>query len=76
MRFFMESARLELVPQVITTESSCLGPCEHGPTVVVYPDGVWYKNVAIKDLTEILENHIEKNEPVERLVYFINPAKE
>ncbi len=31
--------------EVLVTGSSCLGPCEQGPTVVVYPDGTWYSEV-------------------------------
>ncbi len=67
MRFFMETARLQLVPGVLVTESSCMGPCDYGPTVVVYPDGVWYNKVTPNDVTEILESHIMKGQPVERL---------
>ena len=68
MRFFMESARLQLVPQVVVTESSCMGPCDHGPTVVVYPDAVWYGKVKADDVAEILEQHIKGGKPVERLL--------
>ena len=32
--------------------SGCLDQCEHGPTVVVYPDAVWYGRVgAVRWLT-------------------------
>ena len=68
MRFMMESARLNLVQQVLVTESSCLGPCDFGPTVVVYPDSVWYNKVTPDDVPEILEQHIMKGKPVERLI--------
>ncbi len=68
MRFFMDAARLNLVPQVLVTESSCAGPCDYGPTVIVYPDGVWYQKVTPEDVTEILEQHIMKGTPVHRLL--------
>ena len=68
MRFFMETARLNLVPQVLVTESSCAGPCDLGPTVIVYPDGVWYQKVTPNDVPEILEEHIQKGNPVQRLL--------
>ena len=64
----MESARLNLVQQVMVTESSCLGPCDLGPTVVVYPESVWYHKVTPDDVPEILEQHIMKGNPVERLI--------
>ena len=30
--------------EVLVTGTGCLGPCEQGPTVVVYPTGTWYFN--------------------------------
>jgi (2Fe-2S) ferredoxin len=68
MRFFMETARLGLVPKVLVTESSCAGPCFNGATVIVYPDGVWYQKVTPDDVAEILEQHIMKGTPVQRLL--------
>ena len=66
--------------QVRVSRSGCVKACketdtegEFSPVVIVYPDGVWYKNVRKEDLPDILESHTEKNEPARRLVYFINP---
>jgi (2Fe-2S) ferredoxin len=53
--------------QVLVTGSSCLGPCEQGPTVVVYPDGVWYAQVKEADVAVILDEHIKKGQPVAKL---------
>ena len=53
--------------QVLVTGSGCLGPCEQGPTVVVYPDGVWYSKVKEGDVAAILDEHIGKGQPVARL---------
>jgi (2Fe-2S) ferredoxin len=47
--------------------SGCLDQCEHGPTVVVYPDAVWYGRVTEADVTEIVEAHLVGGQPVERL---------
>ncbi|MFQ3320451.1 MAG: sirohydrochlorin cobaltochelatase [Natronomonas sp.] len=35
------------------TRSSCLGRCGEGPNVAVYPDGVWYGDVAPDDASRI-----------------------
>ena len=35
--------------------SSCLGPCEQGQTVVVYPDATWYSKVTEADVSTILD---------------------
>ena len=49
--------------------SPCLGPCEEGPMMVVYPEGTWYKGVTEADVKEIVESHMLENKPVERLRY-------
>lgn len=48
--------------------SGCLDICDFGPTVVVYPEGVWYVNVQISDVAEIVESHLENHIPVQRLL--------
>lgn len=52
---------------VRANKSGCLDQCEHGPTVVVYPEGIWYGNVRLSDVAEIVESHIAGDRPVERL---------
>ena len=49
-------------------KSMCLDRCEHGPVVVVYPEGVWYRieDVA-RDVDEIVREHIVGGKVVERL---------
>jgi (2Fe-2S) ferredoxin len=47
--------------------AGCLDQCESGPTVVVYPDAVWYGRVRLEDCDEIFTRHILGGEPVERL---------
>ena len=53
--------------KVRVNETSCLDQCEHGPTVVVYPEAVWYGNVQASDAAEIVEEHLIGGRPVERL---------
>ncbi|MFQ5950268.1 MAG: ferredoxin, partial [Nitrospiria bacterium] len=64
---YEEIEKKELFGQVLVTESSCMGPCLMGPTVVVYPDAVWYRGVKTADVAEIMEEHITQGRPVERL---------
>ena len=52
---------------VRANKAGCLDQCEHGPTVVVYPEGVWYGNVRVADVAEIVESHIVGDRPVARL---------
>jgi len=53
--------------RVRANKSGCLDQCEHGPTVVVYPDAVWYGFVTEADIDEILDSHLVGGIPVARL---------
>ena len=48
--------------------SGCLGICDFGPTVAIYPEGTFYVNVKKGDVKEIVESHIIKKQVLERLV--------
>ena len=47
--------------------AGCLDACALGPSVVVYPEGVWYGGVTPADVPEIVESHLVNGRPVERL---------
>ena len=53
--------------KVAITRTSCLGPCELGPSVLVYPDGVMYVGVQAADIEEIFDTHLLGGQPVTRL---------
>lgn len=63
------AANPEIWDRVTVTPSGCLGPCSEGPTIVVYPEGVWYTRVSVADVAEIVAEHMVGGRPVERLVY-------
>lgn len=48
--------------------SGCMGRCPDGPTVVVYPDGVWYNFRSREDVEEIIQEHLINGRVVERLL--------
>jgi (2Fe-2S) ferredoxin len=48
--------------------SGCLGICDFGPTVAVYPEGIFYVGVKKSDVAEIIQSHIIGGKPVDRLV--------
>lgn len=53
---------------VRANRSGCLDQCEHGPVVVVYPEGVWYGGVTLEDVGEIMDQHIQGGSPLQRLL--------
>jgi (2Fe-2S) ferredoxin len=57
----------DLGGRVRINKSGCLDQCEHGPTVVVYPEAVWYGGVKPEDAEEIVREHLLGGKPVERL---------
>ncbi len=58
-----------LANEVRVVETGCLGISEHGPAMVVYPEGVIYARVKPSDVPEIVEEHLLKGRIVQRLVY-------
>ena len=53
--------------KIRVNNAGCLDQCEHGVTVVVYPDAVWYGFVGLEDVPEIVETHLLNGHPVDRL---------
>jgi (2Fe-2S) ferredoxin len=68
LRFKKELAARGLKHEVRANKAGCLDQCEHGPTVVIYPEAVWYGGVTGADVAEIVESHILNGVPVERLM--------
>jgi len=63
-----EIATHGLDDEVQVTVCGSLGLCEHGPNMIVYPEGTWYSGVGVADVPEIVESHFRDDSPVERLV--------
>jgi len=50
------------------TRTSCMGRCGEGPTLAVYPDGIWYRQVSEGDAAELVREHLLGDRLVARLV--------
>ena len=57
-----------LIKTFRANSAGCLDVCEHGPVMVIYPEGIWYGNVKQSDLSEIIENTLLNDQPVKRLL--------
>jgi (2Fe-2S) ferredoxin len=69
LRDYMKSRARELgLKKVRINSAGCLDRCELGPTVVVYPEGVWYSAPTKADIDEILQTHLVEGGRVERLM--------
>jgi len=58
-----------LIKDVQLTTCGCMGLCDEGPVMVVYPAGVWYRHVHPADVSEIVDKHLRDGKPVDRLVW-------
>jgi len=58
-----------LTGEIRIVETGCMGPCELGPVLLVYPDGSFYIHVRPDDAAEIVEEHFLKGRPVQRLLW-------
>ncbi len=56
--FKREIKRAGLGPTVRANHAGCLEQCEHGPTVVIYPEGIWYGGVSAADVPRIVARTI------------------
>lgn len=56
--FKAELKRHKLGPLVRANQAGCLDQCELGPTVVIYPQGIWYGGVTEKDVPRIVAETI------------------
>lgn len=43
------------------SSSGCLGKCEHGPVMVIYPDNLWFTYKTEEQVANIIRNYIVDN---------------
>jgi (2Fe-2S) ferredoxin len=67
LRYGKESKGRNPNGEIVLTDCSSVGFCSIGAAVLVYPEGVWYAQVRAEDVREIIEEHLEKGNVVERL---------
>lgn len=58
-----------LEDEIQVVETGCMGACEKGPMMVVYPEGVLYIHLKASDAEEIVNEHFLKGRPIQRLMW-------
>ena len=61
---------------VFRTKANCLRVCQHGPILVVYPDGVWYHSATPPVIERIIQEHLLKNQIVTEFMFLHHPLPE
>ena len=69
LRNYMKARAKEMgLKRVRINSAGCLDRCELGPTVVIYPEGVWYRCGSIEDVDSVLNEHLVKGNQVSDLI--------
>lgn len=55
--------------RVKRTRTHCFAVCKQGPLMVVYPDGVWYRNLDTASVRRIVDEHLAGGQPVEDSIF-------
>jgi (2Fe-2S) ferredoxin len=55
------------------TKVGCLRICCEGPTMVVYPEGTWYRNMTAERMARFVHEHLIAERPVEEWIFARNP---
>jgi (2Fe-2S) ferredoxin/ubiquinone/menaquinone biosynthesis C-methylase UbiE len=56
-----------LSAEVQVSSCGCLGVCDSGPVMIVYPEGTWYTKLTPGDVPEIVSSHFRDGKKVTRL---------
>ena len=54
--------------KVRINKAGCMGRCEQGPVLAIYPQGTWYTYVDEDDIDEIIDQHLQHGRIVDRLI--------
>lgn len=66
--FKAELKKCHLGPCVRANKAGCLDQCELGPTVVIYPQAIWYGGVKLSDVSRIVAETVIGGRVIEDLL--------
>ncbi len=67
-----EALAAEITKQKLAVDvraTGCFGFCEKGPLVIIQPQNIFYQQVKIKDVDDIVNKTVVKGEVIEKLLY-------
>ena len=67
---------LNMEEEITVIKTGCFGFCGQGPIIKIQPDNVFYVQVQLSDIDEIMDEHIIKGRVVERLLFTDPKGKE
>ena len=67
--FHEEIEKKGLKAEIDTKGTGCPGFCEQGPIVVIYPEEICYVQVTAEDVQQIIEETINENKVIDRLLF-------
>jgi (2Fe-2S) ferredoxin len=57
------------------TKAGCLRICCEGPTMVVYPEGTWYRGMTADRIDRFVQEHLVENQPIREWIFADNPIR-
>ena len=51
-----------LHPKIRVARAKCLGQCNLGCNIMIYPDQIWYKSVTLEDVPKLADQFLKKEE--------------
>jgi len=67
LKYLKEAVAAAGVP-VRVNRAGCLGVCQGGPIMVVYPEGIWYAGLTQERIDRIVREHFVGGKPVKEWI--------
>jgi len=66
--YMKQQVKQKNLDRVRINAAGCLDRCELGPTLVIYPAGIWYRCADTNDVDAIIQQHLIDGQVVDNLL--------